>query len=69
MPSGFLAVVMALRICDSLSLYGFSMGRGPSMYYYERSPPDIAIAWTHEIRKEYEVYQKLHDEGVLNWIK
>ena len=60
--------MIALNICDSVSIYGFTYQDKTKQYhYYEK---DIGLKPTaHNIQMEYAVLNRLHQDGVIKWVK
>ncbi|KAM8945869.1 alpha-N-acetylgalactosaminide alpha-2,6-sialyltransferase 2 [Pelodytes ibericus] len=69
MPStGGLMLLTALHSCDQVSAYGFITPnyRSFSDHYYERVRKPMEFYANHDMRMEMELWNKLHEKGIMN---
>ncbi|XP_066304098.1 alpha-N-acetylgalactosaminide alpha-2,6-sialyltransferase 2-like isoform X1 [Branchiostoma lanceolatum] len=68
--TGFLTVILALQLCDHVSVYGFGYDARFPLYYF-----DDPRHWTMEDMKtsahnhmdEQNTWKTLHEEGIIYW--
>ncbi|XP_072169339.1 CMP-N-acetylneuraminate-beta-1,4-galactoside alpha-2,3-sialyltransferase-like [Diadema setosum] len=64
--TGSLAISMATRLCDEVSVAGFGYREDKPLHYYDKSKAsDMKKSWTHNIDKEKQWLQKLVVQGVI----
>ena len=66
--TGFATVMIALNICHSVLIYGYTYQdkTKPYHYYEEETGPKFI---THNVQIEYAMLNWLHQDGVINRVK
>ncbi|XP_038079458.1 alpha-N-acetylgalactosaminide alpha-2,6-sialyltransferase 1-like [Patiria miniata] len=69
--TGAMVVFLALHICDEVTIYGFGYDPRFTMHYYDNNfvkHTDVSTG-SHDVDNERQLWQKLHDEGVIRLFK
>ncbi|XP_078578785.1 alpha-N-acetylgalactosaminide alpha-2,6-sialyltransferase 2-like isoform X1 [Branchiostoma floridae x Branchiostoma japonicum] len=67
--TGFLTVLLALQLCDHVSVYGFGYDARFPLYYYDdaRRSFDEMKSSNHYTTDELNTWNTLHEEGIIYW--
>lgn len=69
--TGALVVMLAVHICDEVTIYGFGYDTRFTLHYYDKafvSHTDKSTA-LHDVDNERGLWNKLHEEGVIRFFK
>ncbi|XP_071484211.1 alpha-N-acetylgalactosaminide alpha-2,6-sialyltransferase 2-like [Diadema antillarum] len=69
--TGALVVMLAVHICDEVTIYGFGYDQRFTLHYYDKafvSHTDKSTA-LHDVDNERGLWNKLHEEGVIRFFK
>eukprot|EP00057_Strongylocentrotus_purpuratus_P034029 XP_793656.3 PREDICTED: CMP-N-acetylneuraminate-beta-galactosamide-alpha-2,3-sialyltransferase 1 [Strongylocentrotus purpuratus] len=69
--TGALVVMLAVHVCDEVTIYGFGYDQRFTLHYYDKafvSHTDKSTA-LHDIDNERGLWNKLHEEGVIRFFK
>ncbi|XP_071803193.1 CMP-N-acetylneuraminate-beta-galactosamide-alpha-2,3-sialyltransferase 1-like [Asterias amurensis] len=69
--TGAVAVMLALHLCDSVTIYGFGYDPRYTMHYYDTRfiKRSYKSTWTHDVENEKRLWDKLHDDGAIRFFK
>ncbi|XP_022080178.1 alpha-N-acetylgalactosaminide alpha-2,6-sialyltransferase 1-like [Acanthaster planci] len=69
--TGAIVVMLAVHLCDSVTIYGFGYDPQFSMHYYDAEflKRTYRSTWTHDVENEKRLWGKLHQEGALRFFK
>ena len=69
--SGAVMVLLAVHLCDAVSIYGFGYDPQFTLHYYDGTFTQRTnkLTWTHDVRNEKKLWEKLHNEGAIHFFK
>ncbi|XP_038078683.1 alpha-N-acetylgalactosaminide alpha-2,6-sialyltransferase 1-like isoform X2 [Patiria miniata] len=69
--TGAVVVMLAVHLCDSVTIYGFGYDPKFSMHYYDSAfiKRTYRSTWTHDVENEKKLWDTLHNEGVIRFFK
>ncbi|XP_041477889.1 alpha-N-acetylgalactosaminide alpha-2,6-sialyltransferase 2-like [Lytechinus variegatus] len=69
--TGALVVMLAVHICDEVTIYGFGYDQRFTLHYYDKNFVNHTDKSTalHDIDNERGLWNKLHEEGVIRFFK
>ena len=68
---GALVVMLAVHICDEVTIYGFGYDKRFTLHYYDKAFVNHTDKSTalHDVDNERGLWNKLHEEGVIRFFK
>ncbi|XP_078597994.1 alpha-N-acetylgalactosaminide alpha-2,6-sialyltransferase 2-like [Branchiostoma floridae x Branchiostoma japonicum] len=68
--TGGIMTMVALHVCDKLSLYGMGYNYKYSNHYFDETyQPFLSVLMTHDHKREIKLWDTLDKEGIVYWYR